>query len=164
MGKLDQVKSRYLQNLLKKYLLGIFISRSSGDLLYSFQVDPSIRKELISSFIAALSMFGEENTGKIKHILIKGINVEMSICSKHELNLVILFRAESVTEYLDEEAEKGLDLFYEEFRPYIEAHRSNQGIYEKFDRAMWKIIQNFLVKIGALTIPDILTDADFILG
>ena len=61
-----------VQKKLKKFMLGIFICRDGGDVLFSYQIDPSLKIDLLSNFIAALSMFGEENLGQIKRIFIEG--------------------------------------------------------------------------------------------
>ena len=55
--------SDMVQKFLEKYILAIGICRAGGDLLYYFQVDPSLQMDLIAQFIAALSMFGEEKLG-----------------------------------------------------------------------------------------------------
>ncbi len=140
----------YINKILKKYLMGIIISRNSGDVLYSFQIDSSIKIDLFSQFIAALSIFGEE-VGKIKRILIEGLNIEMTIVSsKNGLIFTSFFRPEMVSDYLDQEASKCLQIFYSTFKEPLDKGRCNQLIYESFEPQMYKIIRSYLIRIGAL--------------
>jgi hypothetical protein len=154
-----------IPKILKKYLLGIFISRAGGEMLYSFQVDESIRTELIAQFIAALAMFGEENMGKISRIMIQGLDVEMSILSRYNLILTVLFKPNMVQRYLDVEAEKAIEAFYAQFKEPLEKGRLNQSIYQKFDKTMWELIKEYLVHIGVIKdIIGISNDIDFMVG
>ncbi|WP_457558925.1 hypothetical protein [Candidatus Harpocratesius sp.] len=146
---------KIIKEILKKYVLGIVISRSSGDVLYNFQVDPGIRVDLISQFIAALALFGEENVGQINRIFIGGLNIELSIIQRNELILTTFFRPNMVKNYLEEEAIKGLDLFYKKFKIPLEQKKSNQAIYESFDEEICHIITEYLKKIGVLKEKDL---------
>ena len=154
-----------VKKIVTKYLLGVFISRTSGEMLYSFQISPSIRSELIAQFIAALAMFGEENMGKITRIMIKGLDVEMSIHSKHNLILAILFKPNMVQSDLNEQGERLIEQFYTQYKDPIEKGRSNQAIYQPFDKITWEIIKEYLVKIGVIKdIVGVSTDIDFLVG
>lgn len=139
-----------MKKILTKYILGIFICRSGGDVLYSFQVDPIVKVNLISNFIAALSMFGEENVGKIRRIFIEGLDIELNIVAKYDLIIAVFFRPNMVKDYLKEESKKALELFYERFKTQIESNRNNQSVYQKFDDNMCELIQEYLIRIGVL--------------
>jgi len=142
-----------MKKILTRYILGIFICRSGGDVLYSFQVDPIVKVNLISNFIAALSMFGEENVGKIRRIFIEGLDIELNIVQKYELIMAVFFRPNMVKDYLKEESKKTLDLFYQQFKSQIENNRNNQLLYQKFDNIMSEIIQEYLLRIGVIQQP-----------
>lgn len=139
---------KFVQKILGKYMLGIFICRKGGDILFSYQIDPTLKIDLISNFIAALSMFGEENVGQIKRIFIEGLNVEMNIVSKHDLILVSFFRPNMVKDHLREESEKTLEKFYSIFKEQIEQGKTNLSIYLKFDDEMCQIVLGYLKRIG----------------
>ncbi|MHA1777799.1 MAG: hypothetical protein DRO88_07020 [Promethearchaeia archaeon] len=139
-----------IEKILKKYVLGLVVSRNTGDVLYNIQVDPEIKMELISQFIAALAMFGEENVGHINRIFIGGLNIELSIVQRHNLILTLFFRPNMVKDYLEEEAQRGLDLFYEKFKEPITQKKNNKAIYETFDNDICQIILDYLIKIGVL--------------
>jgi len=143
-----------VQKFLEKYVLAIGICRTSGDLLYYFRVDKEIKIDLISQFIAALSMFGEESLGSIERVFIRGLDIEMSFVSKYDLIFVVLFRKGMVEDYLEEESAYGLEQFYQKFEKYIEAGKSNQNLYQSFDLEMCYLIQKFLVRIGILECID----------
>ena len=143
-----------VESLLKKYILAIGICRSGGDLLYSIQLDKNLNLDLITQFISALSMFGEENLGKIEKIIIKGLEVEMSIVSKYDLIFLVLFKSGMVQDYLNEESEKGLDKFYQIFKTYIDQQKTNKALYYSFDTEMCLLIQDYLVRVGELECID----------
>ena len=145
---IPESECKIIKAILKKYVLGIVISRNSGAILYNFQVDPKIRANLVSQFIAALSIFGEENVGQIKRIFIEGLDIEMNIIHRKGLILTSFFRPNMVKDYLEEEAVKGLDLFYSKFKVQLEANKSNQSIYQSFDDEICHIITDYLTKLG----------------
>lgn len=148
-------KNEEVQKYVQKYLMGIFICTSGGNVLYSFQIDPMIHVDLVSQFIAALSIFGSENVGKIKRILIEGLNVEMNILTKHDLIITIFFRPNMVKDYLNDEAEKALDIFYREFEKPLKQGKTNQSIYMTFDEAMCVLIHDYLIRIDVLKEEDV---------
>ena len=146
--------NKLVQKLVEKYILAMGICRTSGDLLYSVQFDKNLNFSLISQFIAALSMFGSENLGRIDRILIRGLEVEMSILEKHDLIFVVLFKPGLVQDYLDEESGKLLETFYGMFNEQLTQKKSTQALYYSFDKEMCVAIQNYLVRIGILECVD----------
>lgn len=147
-------RNELVEKLLNKYILAVGICREGGDLLYSIQIDKSLKLDLITQFISALSMFGEENLGKIERITIKGLEVEMSIVSKHNLIFLVLFKSDMVQDHLNEESEKGLDKFYQIFKSYIDQNKTNKALYYSFDTEMCLLIQDYLVRIDVLECID----------
>ena len=145
---LNEREFKYIKKILDKYLIGIVIYNNSGIVLYQFQVDSKVNIDLLSQFISALSMLGEE-LGGIKKITINGNNLEMRSMEKYNLIITALFKPDMVKDYLEYEAEKCLDLFYEEFKEFIEKNKCNQDIYKRFDKTMWDLIQDYLIRIGA---------------
>ncbi|MHA1672191.1 MAG: hypothetical protein ACTSYI_01060 [Promethearchaeota archaeon] len=148
-------KNPMVQSLLNKFLMGVFICRTGGTVLYSFQVDPTIKIELISQFIAALQMFGKENVGKMNRIIIEGLDVEMSIVSKHDLIVTLFFRPNMVKDYLNYEALKALDYFYKEFKLPLEQGKTNRQIFKRFDEEMCVLIHDYLIRINILEKNDV---------
>ena len=57
-------------------------------------------------------------------------------------------------DYLTEESENCLDLFYHKYKPLLDQNKTNRALYEKFDREMCLCIQNYLVRIGILDCVD----------
>lgn len=55
-----------------------------------------------------------------------------------------------VKNYLEEEAIKGLNLFYKNLKFHLNKKKSNQAIYESFDEEICHIITEYLRKIGVL--------------
>ncbi len=145
---LTDEQSKLVQKKLNKFMLGIFICRDGGDVLFSYQIDPTLKIDLISNFIAALSMFGEENVGQIKRIFIEGLDVEMNIVSKYGLISVFFFRPNMVKNHLEEEAEILLDRFYSIFKEPIEQGKTNLGIFLKFEEELCLCVLNYLRKLS----------------
>jgi hypothetical protein len=139
-----------LKSNLKETILGIHISRAGGDVLYSFTIDKTIKIDLISQFVAALSVFGEEMIGGIKQFILKGVKIDVVIYFKHQIILSVFYHTASrikEADYIDKEAEIILDDFYETFKEQIQNGRNNQLIYEKFDKSMLYIIHSYFKRI-----------------
>lgn len=147
-------RNSIVENLLRQYILALGISRIGGDMLYCIQIDKSLKLDLISQFVAALSMFGEENLGKIDRIMIKGLEIEMSVVTRHELVFFTMFRPHMTQDYLDEESEKTLVKFYRKYKSLLDANRSNRALFEGFDSDMCLSIQEYLVRVGILECVD----------
>ena len=143
-------QAKFVSKVLNKYILGAFISTDGGNVLYSFQIDPNIREDMVSSFISALAIFGEENLGKIHRITIEGLNMEMAISYKHNLTLTFFFRPNMVKDFLDIEMEHGLDIFHKQFKSEIENGLLSKEIYAVFDTEMVKMVMNYLIRINVL--------------
>ncbi|MCP4760810.1 MAG: hypothetical protein GY870_03445 [archaeon] len=139
-----------IKKILDKYLVGFFLSNEAGNIIYERQYSLDINIDLMSNFISALSIFGEENVGKIKRILVEGLNVEINIISKHNLILCVLFKPNMVKDYLNEELEKGIDLFYERFKEQIDSGCTNLSVYREYDDTMAYLIHKYLIRIDAL--------------
>lgn len=136
--------------ILNKYLIGIFVAREGGDILYSKSFQKDLKLPLMSNFIAALNVFGEENVGKIKRILIEGLDIEMNIVARHGLILTMMFRPNMVKNHISKYYEIGLDMFYSEYQDQIEQNRTNQAIYQSFDPKMFELLYNYLIDIDVL--------------
>jgi hypothetical protein len=136
--------------ILEKYVVGGFIARQGGDILFARQFNTNFHFELLSNFLSALSVFGEENVGKIKRILIEGLDLELNIIQKHGLILTMAFRPNMVKDHLDVECTRALDLFFDRYRNAIEQNRGNQAIYQSFEPIMMQIIWEYLIRINAL--------------
>ena len=145
---LPEKQFKFIQKILTKYILGMFICKKGGDILFSYQIDPKLKIDLISNFIAALSMFGEENVGQIKRIFIEGLKIEMNIVTKYDIILVSFFRPNMIKDHIEDEAIKILDKFYALFKDPIDQGKTNLSIYQKFDVEMFNFILLYLTRIG----------------
>jgi len=146
---MSDLQCAYVQDILKKKLIGLLSSRDSGDVLYFLRIDDSLRIELFSNFIAAISMFGDE-VGKFKRMFIEGINYEINIIFKHGLIITIFFPPNTNENRDLDLFEQTLDLFYDQFKTYLQQGKCNQAIYERFDNIMCQIIRKFLIKLGII--------------
>lgn len=103
-----------------KFVRSFVICKNTGEYLIDYILDSDINPVMISSFVSALSMFGKENMGKIEEISVKGIDVEMTIVSKHNLILIVLMDRDFHKEIIREEGERILDLFYAQYKDDLE--------------------------------------------
>lgn len=147
-------KNHLVQKLLEKYILAIAICRTSGELLYSVQIDKTLNISFLTQFISGFSMFGSENLGRIDRIFIKGLEVEMNIVEQHDLIFTVLFKPAMVQDYLDDESEKVLETFYKTFKEQLIQKKTELTSYYSFDKEMCLAIQNYLVRIGILECVD----------
>lgn len=97
---------------VSKLIKGIVICKETGIYLLDFILDTKINPILLSSFVGALSLFGEENMGRIEEITIKGLDIQMIIVNKYNLTLIAIMDKDFVKEDIRVEAEKSLDMFY----------------------------------------------------
>ena len=81
-------------------------------------------------------------------MVIEGMQIEVIIVPKNDLFLSAFFHSNITDDYLSEESGKILDKFTEMFKEPLEAGRSNQAIYEKFDHDMYSFIQEYLDRIS----------------
>jgi len=97
---------------VSKLIKGIVICKETGIYLLDFILDTEINPILLSSFVGALSLFGEENMGRIEEITIKGLDIQMIIVNKYNLTLIAIMDKDFVKHDIRKEAEKSLDMFY----------------------------------------------------
>ena len=146
----DSIK---FQKILKKYLIGIFVAKEDGFILFSKTFNDDFQLSLMGDFIAALSMFGDENVGKIKRILIEGLDVELNIVVKHGLILTIMFKPNIVKDHITDFYITGLDRFYAEFKEEIEQNQTeliSQRFYKDVEPKMYKLLYEYLIHIKAI--------------
>jgi hypothetical protein len=102
---------------------------------------------LLSSFVGALSLFGEENMGKIEEITIKGLDIQMIIVCKHKLILIAIMDKEFLKQDIRNEAEKALDMFYSLYKNEIE-ECVDVFIFDSFKKILLKQINDYFNKLN----------------
>lgn len=137
-------RSKYNINLLK----GIVICKESGEYLVDLILDSDINPILLSSFVGALSLFGQDSLGRIEEIIVKGLNVQMIIVNKHNLILITILDKEFAKDGIREEAEKALDNFYtlyeDEIDECIEVCK-----FESFKKILYMQIEEYFNQLQA---------------
>ncbi|MFW9866421.1 MAG: hypothetical protein ACFFEN_10035 [Candidatus Thorarchaeota archaeon] len=129
-----------------KYLKGIVICKESGEYLLDLILDSKINAVLLSAFVGALRLFGE-NLGEIKEINIKGLDVEMIIVYKYNLIFVAILDKEYIMHNIREEAEKSLDMFYTLYRTEIKNNSFEVSQFQSFKKILSQQIEDYFVKI-----------------
>jgi len=127
-------------------LKGIVICKESGEYLLDLILDAKINPVLLSSFVGALRLFGD-NLGEIKEINIKGLDVNMIIVYKYNLIFVAIMDKTLVKHDIREEAEKALDMFYTLYRTEINRNCIDVSQFEYFKKLLSKQIEVYSKKI-----------------
>ena len=132
---------------VSKLLKGIVICKETGIYLLDLILDSEINPILLSSFVGALSLFGEENMGRIEEITIKGLDIQMIIVSKNKLILIAIMDKEILKDGIREEAEKALDMFYSLYKNEIE-ECVDVCIFDSFKKILYKQINDYFTKLN----------------
>lgn len=127
-------------------LKGIVICKESGEYLLDLILDAKIDPVLLSSFVGALGLFGE-NLGRIEEINIKGLDVNMIVVYKYNLIFVAIMDKTLVKHDIREEAEKALDMFYTLYRMEINRDCIDINQFEYFKKILAKQIDVYSKKI-----------------
>jgi len=129
-----------------KLVKGIVICKESGEYLLDLILDSKIDPVLLSSFVGALRLFGN-NLGEIEEINIKGLDVDMIIVYKYNLIFVAILDKEFLKHDIREEAEKSLDMFYTLYRTEISDDNCEITQFEAFKRILSKQIEEYFLKL-----------------
>ncbi len=122
------------------------ICKESGEYLLDLILDSKINPVLLSSFVGALRLFGD-NLGEIEEINIKGLDVEMIIVYKYNLIFVAILDKEFVRHDIREQAEKSLDMFYTLYRAEINRECIDVSQFESFKNNLTKQIEEYFKMI-----------------
>jgi len=122
------------------------ICEESGQYLLDLILDTKINPVLLSSFVGALGLFGE-NLGEIEEINIKGLDVEMIIVYKYNLIFVAILDKEFVKHDIRAEAEKSLDMFYSLYRKEIDENCNEISQFTSFKNILFTQIEEYFNRI-----------------
>ncbi len=129
-----------------KGIKGIVICEESGQYLLDLILDTKINPVLLSSFVGALGLFGE-NLGQIEEINIKGLDVEMIIVYKYNLIFVAILDKGFARLGIREEAEKALDMFYSLYRTEIDENCNEVSQFTSFKNILFTQIEEYFNRI-----------------
>jgi len=129
-----------------KPVKGIVICKESGEYLLDLILDSKIDPILLSSFVGALHLFGN-NLGELEEINIKGLDVDMIIVYKYNLIFVAILDKKFLKHDIREEAEKSLDMFYTLYRSEIRNDSYEISQFEPFKNILSKQIEEYFKKI-----------------
>jgi hypothetical protein len=127
-------------------LKGIIICKETGEYLLDLILDSNINPVLLSSFVGALRLFGN-NLGEIEEILIKGIDVEMIVVYKYSLIFIAILDKEFIKHNIRNEAEKALDLFYTLYRTEINSDNIEISQFEPFKTTLTNQVEDYFKKL-----------------
>ncbi|MFX1569191.1 MAG: hypothetical protein ACFFCV_12575 [Promethearchaeota archaeon] len=113
-------------------------------------LDTKINPVLLSSFVGALGLFGE-NLGQIEEINIKGLDVEMIIVYKYNLIFVAILDKEFVKHDIRAEAEKSLDMFYSLYHKEIDENCNEVSQFTSFKNVLFTQIEDYFNRIKERT-------------
>ena len=127
-------------------LKGIVICKESGEYLLDLILDTKINPVLLSSFVGALGLFGE-NLGAIEEITIKGLDVEMIVVYKYNLIFVAILDKEFTRRDIRGEAEKALDMFYSLYSKEINEDCNEVSQFSSFKNILFTQIEQYFNRI-----------------
>ena len=129
----------------QKMIKGIIICKETGEYLLDLILDSEINPVLFSSFVAALSLFGKDNLGKIEEIEVKGLDVGMIIVYKYNLILITIMATDFMKNDIRKEAEKALDMFYSSYSDDINDANgcTDLSIFNDFKKLLYFQIQDY---------------------
>ena len=132
------------KNTIKRYnlLKGIVICKESGEYLLDFILDTHIDPVLLSSFVGALRLFGD-NLGEIEEINIKGLDVNMIIVYKYNLIFVAIMDKSFSRDNIRDEAVKALDMFYTLYRVEMNQEFIDLTQFESFKKILTQQIEDY---------------------
>lgn len=130
----------------------VIITDRSGVPLVTVIKDNILDKDLISAFVSALSIFGEENLGRIKEIIVKGLDIDMFIVYKHSLILIAVMGSDMKKKDIRKEAEMSLDAFYHQFKEILNDFKGNDKVFSDFEKAIENQIEDYYKKIDETSI------------
>jgi hypothetical protein len=122
------------------------ICKESGEYLLDLILDTKIDPVLLSSFVGALRLFGN-NLGELEEINIKGLDVDMIIVYKYNLIFVAILDKEFLKHNIRKEAEKSLDMFYTLYRTEINNDNYEISQFESFKNILAKQIEEYFIKL-----------------
>ncbi|MHA1144312.1 MAG: hypothetical protein ACTSRW_06200 [Candidatus Helarchaeota archaeon] len=125
----------------------VIIAGKDGRPFISVIKDNVLNGDLISAFISALSVFGEENLGRIEEILIKGLDIDLFIVYRHELILIAVMESGMKKKDIRGEAEFALDSFHDYYKDYLKNWDGDQTIFKEFTQMLEKQIEDYYKKI-----------------
>ncbi len=125
----------------------VIIANQGGIPLVSVIKDKDINEDLLSGFITALKFFGEENLGKIKEILIKGLDIDLLLVQKHDLILIAIMDSSMKKKNIRLEAEMALDSFHNKYKDEICNWKGCETIYSEFKKNIENQIDAYYKKI-----------------
>lgn len=96
--------------------------------------------------MGALSLFGQENLGRIEEITIKGLDIEMIIVNKYNLVLIAIMIKDFVKQDIRIEAEKALDMFYSLYKDKIGDY-CDVCEFESFKKTLYNQIDEYFNRI-----------------
>ena len=136
-----------IKNIIKQYnlLKGIVICKESGEYLLDLILDTHIDPVLLSSFVGALRLFGD-NLGEIEEINIKGLDVNMIIVYKYNLIFVAIMDKSFKKDNIRDEAIKALDMFYTLYRVEISQDCIDLMQFESFKKILIQQIEEYFTE------------------
>lgn len=130
----------------------VIITDRSGVPLVTVIKDNILDRDLISAFVSALSIFGEENLGRINEIMVNGLDIDMFIIYKYGLILIAVMCSYMKKKDIRKEAEMSLDAFYHQFKEKLNQFNGNDKTFSDFEKAIENQIELYYKKIDNTSI------------
>jgi len=135
--------SEYVDDGKFKIIKCVIICNKTGTYLVGQTFDPKLNGMMLSSFISAVSMFGNECMGSLDEISIKGLDIDMIVIQKYDLVLIAVMDKGFCDDVIKNRAEDLLDAFFLAYRDELlkpcETHQ-----FEGFEEVLCSRIKSLL--------------------
>ncbi|HMF31844.1 MAG TPA: hypothetical protein VKK79_10535 [Candidatus Lokiarchaeia archaeon] len=122
----------------------VVIANRAGCPLISAILTPLFNLELLTGFISAIGLFGDEVLQQIEEITIKGYKVEIFVAFNHGLFILAVLDSSAPKGNVREEAEKALDAFYNQYQEEIAEWNGDACQFEAFEVQLREQIEEYV--------------------
>ncbi len=122
----------------------LMISDNHGNLFVDLIKNDKFKSALLSGFISALKLFGEETLGNIRNISVEGLDIDMLIVYKFNLFIMAIIDSNIPELNLREGCEETLKLFYQMYKERIPTWDGDVRTFSGFKDILNAQIQQYL--------------------
>jgi len=125
----------------------LIIAGNNGNFLVSVVRNPELDEAVLSGFISALNMFGQQTLGKVGDITISGLGINLLVINKWGLHIIGILDADIPELNFREGCEAALDAFYEKYVEKLQDWNGRLKIFSDFKSYLEGMIQGYFVKL-----------------
>ncbi len=125
----------------------LVIATFEGNFLVSIIRNPELDETVLSGFIGALNMFGQQTLGKVGDISISGLGINLLVIHKWGLHVIAIIDSDLPELNFREGCEAALDAFYDRYVQKLENWGGRLRIFSDFKPFLEGQIQGYFAKL-----------------